>query len=261
MLAPARAGLPVAEYAATVVKKAVVGTGGADKTQVAFMVAAPAAARRAIPRPTPPTPWRWPSPTPTPAPPRSLESGGMIGRLRGVLAEVGEEEALIDVGGVGYVVRCGVADPRRACRPLGEEMVLHIESQTREDGTRLYGFLTREERRAFVLLQDIQGVGPKAALAVLDVLTPAELAGAIAPRTRPLVGRAQGVGPKLALRIVVELKDKPIAGGAVAAFHAAAAAAAPADRRGRGGGGAMGLGVAEAAGPPRGRAGRAAPGR
>ena len=95
----------------------------------------------------------------------------MIGRLRGVLAEVGEEDLLIDVGGVGYVVRCGARTLARL-PAVGDEALLHIESQTREDGVRLYGFLTREERRAFVLLQAIQGVGPKAAQAVLDVLPP-----------------------------------------------------------------------------------------
>lgn len=134
----------------------------------------------------------------------------MIGRLRGVLAEAGEEDALIDVGGVGYVVRCGSRTLSRL-PSLGEEVLVHVETQTAEQtGTRLYGFLTREERRAFVLLQSVQGVGPKAALAVLDVLSPPELAGAVAREDRASVGRAQGVGPKLAQRIVAELKDKPI---------------------------------------------------
>ncbi len=152
----------------------------------------------------------------------------MIGRLRGVLAEVSDEEALIDVGGVGYLVRCGSRTLSRL-PPVGDETLIHIDSQTREDGTRLYGFLTREERHAFVLLQGVQGVGPKAALSVLDVLPPAELAQAIAREDKAMVGRAQGVGPKLALRIVVELKDKPIGVGDIAAFHAQAAlnAAAP----------------------------------
>ena len=148
----------------------------------------------------------------------------MIGRLRGVLAEVGDEEALIDVGGVGYVVRCGSRTLSRL-PPVGDETLVHVETQTAEQtGTRLYGFLTREDRRAFVLLQSVQGVGPKAALAVLDVLSPQELAGAIAREDKAAVGRAQGIGPKLALRIVVELKDKPIADGGVAAFHGPAQA-------------------------------------
>ena len=171
----------------------------------------------------------------------------MIGRLRGVLAEVGEEEALIDVGGVGYLVRCGARTLSRL-PPVGDEALLHIDSQTREDGTRLYGFLTREERQTFVLLQGVQGVGPKAALSVLDVMSPPELAAAVAREDKALVGRAQGVGPKLALRIVTELKDKPIGLGDVAAFHAqvhAAAAPLPPSAAGEAVAALMGLGTAE----------------
>ena len=144
----------------------------------------------------------------------------MIGRLRGLVAEIGEEEALIDVGGVGYVVRCGSRTLGRL-PALGEETVVQVESQWSEAaGMRLYGFLSREERRAFVALQEIQGVGPKAALGVLDVLSPAELAQAVARDDKAQVGRAQGVGPKLAQRIVTELKDKPISDGPIQAFHA-----------------------------------------
>ena len=170
----------------------------------------------------------------------------MIGRLRGLVAEVGEEEALIDVAGVGYVVRCGARTLGRL-PPLGDEATLHIESHWSDQaGMRLYGFLVREERRAFVALQEIQGVGPKAALGVLDVLTPGELAAAAQRGDKSAVSRANGVGPKLALRIVTELKDKPIADSAVAAFHAAAHSAAPlASPTGDAVAALMGLGVAE----------------
>lgn len=172
----------------------------------------------------------------------------MIGRLRGEVAEVGEEDALIDVGGVGYVVRCGARTLGRL-PPVGEETVLHVESQwSDQTGQRLYGFLSREERRAFVLLQEIQGVGPKAALAVLDVLSPGELAAAAQRGDKAVVARANGVGPKLALRIVTELKDKPLGGGVdgVAAFHAQAMAPA-ASPAGSAVAALMGLGVNEAA--------------
>jgi Holliday junction DNA helicase RuvA len=151
----------------------------------------------------------------------------MIGRLRGLVAEIEAEEALIDVMGVGYLVRCGSRTLARF-PPVGEEVVVHIDSQTREDGTRLYGFLTREERAAFVALQAIQGVGPKAALSVLDILPPAELAAAVARDDKAAIGRAQGVGPKLALRIAVELKGKPLGGGLVIQSTMPGAAAAPA---------------------------------
>lgn len=173
----------------------------------------------------------------------------MIGRLRGAVAEVGEEDALIDVMGVGYVVRCGARTLSRLPE-VGAETLLHVESQWNEQtGMTLYGFLDRAERGAFVLLRTIQGVGPKAALAVLDVLPPADLAAAVAREDKALVARAQGVGPKLALRIVTELKGKPIHDGPVAAFHAQIPAAQPAKPSASGEAVAalMGLGVAEPA--------------
>jgi holliday junction DNA helicase RuvA len=173
----------------------------------------------------------------------------MIGRLRGVVAEVGEEDALIDVEGVGYVVRCGSRTLGRLPE-IGSEAVLHVETQWGEQtGMKLYGFLSREERRAFLMLQAIQGVGPKAALGVLDVLSPPELAAAAAREDKAAVARAQGVGPKLAQRIVVELKGKPISDGPVATFHGSLAAPEPAkpSLAGEAVAALMGLGVAEPA--------------
>ena len=171
----------------------------------------------------------------------------MIGRLRGTVAETGEEEALIDVGGVGYVVRCGSRTLSRL-PDVGEEAVLHVETQWGEQtGMTLYGFLSRDDRGAFVLLRAIQGVGPKAALAVLDVLPPAELAAAVAREDKASVARAQGVGAKLAQRIVTELKDKPISAGPVAALHAQGLEPkpAPVSAAGEAVAGLMGLGIAE----------------
>lgn len=170
----------------------------------------------------------------------------MIGRLRGVLAETGEEEMLIDCGGVGYVVRAGSRTLSRLPTP-GDEVIVHVETRwSSEDGPRLYGFLSRDERRAFQVLTSVQGVGPKAAMSVLDVLTPPELASAVAREDKAAVGRANGVGPKLALRIVVELKDKPITGEPV--FHpagvSAPAHAAP-SLTGEAVSALMGLGIAE----------------
>ena len=134
----------------------------------------------------------------------------MIGRLRGVLAEVEPDHCLIDCAGVGYVVFCGARTLQRLPAP-GDEATLQIDSTfNAESGPRLYGFLSRDERRAFRTLTDIQGVGPKAALSVLDVLPPGELAAAVAREDKAAVARANGVGPKLALRIVTELKGKPL---------------------------------------------------
>ncbi len=174
----------------------------------------------------------------------------MIGRLRGLVADVEEEEAVVDVNGVGYVVRCGARTLQRL-PPLGEEVTLDIDSQTREDGTRLYGFLSKGERQAFLMLQAVQGVGPKAALAVLDVLPPAELASAVARDDRAAVSRANGVGAKLAVRIVTELKGKPIGAGLTMPLHAGAvdapAAVAP-SAAGEAVAALLGLGVAEPVG-------------
>ncbi len=168
----------------------------------------------------------------------------MIGRLTGQVAEIGEEEALIDVGGVGYVVRCGARTLSRLTP--GEAAVILVETQwTEAAGMRLYGFLGREERRAFLVLQNIQGVGPKAALGVLDVLSPAELAGAVAREDKAAIGRAQGVGPKLAQRIVTELKDKPISDGPVAQGLAPSRAPPAPTASGDAVAALMGLGIAE----------------
>jgi Holliday junction DNA helicase RuvA len=132
----------------------------------------------------------------------------MIGRLRGDIVECSDEEVLVDVGGVGYWVRCGV----RTLSQLSNlaSVCLRIESQTREDGTKLYGFLDADSLKTFRALLAVQGVGPKAALAVMDVLTPGQLAKAVREDDKTAVGRATGVGPKLAQRIVLELKGKAL---------------------------------------------------
>ena len=171
----------------------------------------------------------------------------MIGRLAGRILETTEEEVLIDVGGVGWVVRCGARTLSRL-PAAGEAVVLRIETQWSEStGPRLYGFLDADDRAAFVLLQSVQGVGPKAALGVLDVLPPAALAEAVARDDKVQVGRASGVGPKLAQRILVELKGKPIgsAGFSIAGTGAAPTGPAPVSAAGEAVAALMGLGVAE----------------
>ena len=136
----------------------------------------------------------------------------MIGKLKGILDSVDEEGLIIDVNGVGYVVAAS-ARTLRNLPAVGQATILHIETQVREDAIRLFGFLTEGERDWFRLLQSVQGVGAKVALAILGVLSAAELSGAIVSQDKAMVARAQGVGPKLAARIVLELKDKAPAGG------------------------------------------------
>ena len=136
----------------------------------------------------------------------------MIAKLRGLLDSFGSDHAVIDVGGVGYLVGASTRS-LSALGAIGDDVVLHTEMLVAEDSIRLVGFATAEERDWFRLLTSVQGVGARVALGILSVLGGDELHKAIASGDKAMVARAQGVGPKLALRIVTELKDK--AGGVV----------------------------------------------
>lgn len=131
----------------------------------------------------------------------------MIGKLKGTIDSYGEDHVILDVHGVGYVVQCSIRTLQKL-PPAGEAASLAIETQVREDAIRLFGFLSDSERDWFRLLQTVQGVGSRVALAILGILPPGDLASAIATQDKAMVARAPGVGPKLAQRIVVELKDK-----------------------------------------------------
>ncbi len=131
----------------------------------------------------------------------------MIGKLKGVVDEIADDHVILDVHGVGYVAFCS-ARTLGNLPAAGEAAILLIETYVREDVLRLYGFGTALEREWFRLLQNVQGVGAKVALAVLGTLTPSELANAIALRDLAMVSRAPGVGKKVAERIVTELKNK-----------------------------------------------------
>ena len=130
----------------------------------------------------------------------------MIGKLKGTVDEIGEDHVVVDVHGVGYVAYCSSRTLSRLS--VGEAAVLQIETYVREDQLRLFGFMSALERDWFRLLQSVQGVGSKVALAVLSVLTPGDLANAIALQDKTAVSRAPGVGPKVAIRILTELKNK-----------------------------------------------------
>jgi Holliday junction DNA helicase RuvA len=131
----------------------------------------------------------------------------MIGKLKGTIEEIGEDYALVDVHGVCYVAYCSSRTLARL-GGVGEACVLFIETYVREDQLKLFGFLTVLEREWFILLQSVQGVGAKVALAVLSTLTTSELANAIALQDKTVISRAPGVGPKVAMRMVLELKNK-----------------------------------------------------
>ncbi|MDP3409951.1 Holliday junction branch migration protein RuvA [Bosea sp. (in: a-proteobacteria)] len=138
----------------------------------------------------------------------------MIGKLKGIVDSYGEDHVILDVQGVGYVVQCSARTLQRLAKP-GEAAVLSIETHVREDAIRLYGFMSDNERDWFRLMQMVQGVGAKVALAILSTFEPGALATAIATGDKAAVARAPGVGPKLAQRICAELKDKAPAFGHV----------------------------------------------
>src|SRR5215212_3775466 len=131
----------------------------------------------------------------------------MIARLSGTLAEITADGAVIDVGGVGYQVLAS-ARTLDSLGPVGGEATVLTELQVREDAWTLFGFGSAGERDSFRALTSVQGVGGRVAMAILSTLSPDELARAIAPEDKAMIGRANGVGPKLAARIANELKGK-----------------------------------------------------
>jgi len=131
----------------------------------------------------------------------------MIARLSGILAEVTADSAVIEVGGVGYLVHLS-GKTLGAIGPVGGEVMILTELQVREDAWTLFGFGSTAERDAFRALTSIQGVGGRLALAILSALSPDELSRAVAQDDKAMIGRANGVGPKLAARIANELKGK-----------------------------------------------------
>ena len=141
----------------------------------------------------------------------------MIASLRGRLLSFSAEHAVIDVGGVGYLVFAS-SRTLTALGPAGGDVTLYTEMLVAQDMIRLVGFGSAAERDWFRLLTGVQGVGSKVALAILSALPADELARAVGAGDHRMVAQAQGVGPKLAQRIVNELSDKaggiPSAGGA-----------------------------------------------
>ncbi|MDI1283771.1 MAG: Holliday junction branch migration protein RuvA [Reyranella sp.] len=151
----------------------------------------------------------------------------MIAKLKGVIDSVDTDSAIVDVGGVGYLVSASA----RTLRDLvvGTPATVLVETIVREDAIALYGFLETAERDWFRILTTVQGVGARVALSILSTLSPDEIARAIAAQDRATLSRPAGVGPKLAARLATELKDKAAAFGiASPASKTADATAAPA---------------------------------
>ena len=131
----------------------------------------------------------------------------MIARLSGILAETSADTAIVDVGGVGYLVHVS-GRTLDVLGPVGGEVLILTELQVREDAWTLFGFGSALERDTFRVLTSVQGVGGKLALAILSVLSPDELSRAVSQGDKAMIGRANGVGPKLAARIANELQGK-----------------------------------------------------
>lgn len=131
----------------------------------------------------------------------------MIAKLTGIIDEIGTDNLVLDVQGVGYLIQAS-SRTLAAIGGMGDGATIYTEMQVSETDMRLMGFSSASERDWFRLLISVQGVGGKVALAILSALEPAEISRAIAMSDKTMVTRANGVGPKLALRIVNELKDK-----------------------------------------------------
>jgi Holliday junction DNA helicase RuvA len=131
----------------------------------------------------------------------------MIGKLKGIVDETADDYVLVDVNGVCYVVHCSERTIANAGK-VGDQVTLFIETYVREDQLKLFGFASAFERDWFLLLQSVQGIGAKLALALLSKLSPGQLANAIALQDKSLLSKTPGVGPKAAERIVLELKNK-----------------------------------------------------
>lgn len=149
----------------------------------------------------------------------------MIAKLTGKLDSSGAGHAVIDVGGVGWLVEAS-ARTLDALGTVGGDVTVHTEMLVGEDFLRLLGFARAEERDWFRLLTSVQGVGAKVALAILSALEVAELQRALASGDSAMIARANGVGPKLAQRIAHELKDKAGALGGIAGSNPSRSASA-----------------------------------
>ncbi|NRA86899.1 MAG: Holliday junction branch migration protein RuvA [Rhizobiales bacterium] len=131
----------------------------------------------------------------------------MIGKLTGKVDSFTDSTLILDVNGVGYLVSASTRTIA-ALPATGQEVSLLIETFVREDQLKLFGFATAAEKEWFTLVQSVQGVGAKVALAILSTLSSNELVTAISLADKAMVARTPGVGPKVAQRIVTELKDK-----------------------------------------------------
>ena len=131
----------------------------------------------------------------------------MISYIRGVLCDIEEQKAIVDVNGVGY----GIYMPQQALSllpPMGQQVKIHTYLNIREDAMQLFGFLTKEDLNVFRLLIGVNGIGPKAGLNILSCLSPDELRFAVLSGDAKAISATPGIGKKTAEKLILELKDK-----------------------------------------------------
>lgn len=127
--------------------------------------------------------------------------------ISGRIAVKGDNYIVVDNSGIGYVVYTSLNDIEKS-GAVGTDITMYTHLNVREDAMELYGFVTEEEKKMFMQLISVSGVGPKAGLAILSVASPSNVATAIITGDVKTITKAQGVGPKAAQRIILELKDK-----------------------------------------------------
>lgn len=132
----------------------------------------------------------------------------MIAFLRGKIREVGENKALIEVGGIGYEIYFIGREQGKFVKNKGQEIEVYTHHYLRENAAELYGFLKLEERRMFEILIGISGVGPKGALNILNAASIDILQRAIATGDSSVLTKISGIGNRIAQKIIIELKDK-----------------------------------------------------
>ncbi|MBL0849230.1 MAG: Holliday junction branch migration protein RuvA [Candidatus Liberibacter ctenarytainae] len=133
----------------------------------------------------------------------------MIGKIKGNIEGLYEDYVLIDVQGVCYMVYCPIRTLSRLGK-VGDACVLFIETHVRQDQIRLFGFLSDLDRKWFVLLQSVQGVGARVSIGILSYITPEELVDLLVLQNSKVIAQIPGIGVKVANRIITELKGKAV---------------------------------------------------
>ena len=131
----------------------------------------------------------------------------MIAYVKGIIEDITEDNAVIDVNGIGYNVKIS-ADTASRLPGIGEAVKLYTYTCVREDAFQLFGFLTRSDLEIFKKLITVNGIGPKGGLAILSVMDADDLRFAIMSGDAKAISKAPGIGAKTAQRVILDLKDR-----------------------------------------------------